>query len=572
MIFPRIDSIPFGDFAFLDNRTDTAAPRDWSSWATHAALILLLLYFGYVYRGAMFITEGVMERDGFYHARYAQMLPERGLSRALPWMQFADWKDHFCDKDFLYHVYLAAFTRDAVEPLPGAKYGTLLLLLATLGAIYVVLRKWDAPFALLWVALAGVGSAHFLMRMFMIRSHCFSVLLMVVATHVILSRRFWPCFAIAFVYSWSYSVPLAMLITACAAEFGRFIVERDWKASARVPLATGAGLLAGLTIHPYTPYSLKSVWMILEIIRSGSMGSDVELGTEFQRMTLDSAFTVSIGTSLAALAVLVGGVALLKGAFKNRKLAPETAALVAVSTAWFVIMFVSFQRFIEYSAPLTCLAGGLVVRDMLGPLPPLWKVEEGRRTAFISAAGVAALALVALHTWTLELNRRNIEIFSNPSLPLDPRERTDQIARIWYRGRFFDGAAQWMREKLKPGTVVANFYWDDFPELFYSAPEMYYLAGLDPTLMRLEHREKALALEAMRVKELPAGQKPPGHAPIDFAAMNELFGTDYTILRRYRAAKYAELFDASSKQLKREAANGKIVYEDNEAVIYFYKK
>ncbi len=556
----------------MDTRIATAEPRPWNAWAAHLGLVLLLLYLGYVYRGAMFITEGVMERDGFYHARYAQMLPERGLARTMPWMQFADWKDHFCDKDFLYHVYLAAFTRNAAEPLPGAKYGTLLLLLATLSAIYVVLKKWNAPFALLWVALAGVGSAHFLTRMFMIRSHCFSVLLMVLATHVILKRRFWPCFAIAFVYAWSYSVPLGMLITACAAEFGRWIVERDWKAAARMPLATGAGLLVGLTIHPYTPYSLKSVWMFLEIVRSGAAGSEVELGTEFQRLTLDSAFTVSIGTSLAALAVLFGGIALLKGVFKNRTLAPETAALVAVSTAWFVFMFVSFERFIEYSAPLTCLACGFVVRDMLGALPPLWKLEEGRRTAFLSVAGVAAIALVALHTWTLELNRRSIEIFSKPSLPLDPRERTERLALTWYRGRFFDGAARWMRDTLKPGTVIANFYWDDFPELFYSAPEMYYLVGLDPTFMRLEHREKALALEAMRVKEFPGGQKPLERKPIDFAALSTLFGTDYTILRRNRAVKYAELLDTNLKQLKPEAANGKIVYEDNEAVIYFYKK
>ena len=100
--------------------------------------------------------------------------------------------------------------------------------------------------------------------------------------------------AMAFVYAWSYSVPLAMLVSVCALEFGRLLIDRDLKASLRMPWATAAGLLAGLVIHPYSPNSLKSIWMLIEITRSGVAGSKVELGTEFQRMSLSAAFTVSM--------------------------------------------------------------------------------------------------------------------------------------------------------------------------------------------------------------------------------------------------------------------------------------
>ena len=570
----------------VQNTSPTEPPdpsRDRSAWLSHLALLALLLYFAYVYSGILFMTEGVTERDGFYHARYSQMLPQRGLSRELPWMQFTDWKEHFCDKDFLYHVYLAPFTRNAAEPLPGAKWGTLLLFLGALAALYFVLRKWKVPFAVLWVALMGVGSAYFLTRMFMVRSHCLSVLLMILATHVILKRRFWPCFAMAFLYAWSYSVPLAMLITACVAEAGRFIAEkfrgpqtsplpcgRGSYRFALMPLATAAGLLAGLAIHPYSPYSLKSLWMFVEIARSGALGSDVELGSEFRHATGAAAFSVSIGTSIAALAAVNGALMLKFHAIKFRTLAPETAAVVALSTAWFISMFVSFERFIEYAAPMACLACGFVARDMLGPLPPLGKLAEKARIVALSAVGLFVMVLAGLHSFTYHVT---LVHFIDHTLPAYPKSATiskeekEARQKEWLHGRFFDGAGDWMRAHLPPGTVVANFYWDDFPELFYGTPEMHYLVGLDPTFMRLSYPEKSKALEDMRVKETPGGALARGKTPLDFGRIKALFGSRYTILRRYRAEKYVELLD-ENRRLNPAAAHGKIVYQDALTVIY----
>src|ERR1700712_2566593 len=143
------------------DRKPSSSPK-WSAWISCALLAALLVYFGIVYSGIIHSTQGVItERDGFYHARYAQMLPQRGLSRTLPWMQFTDWKDKFCDKDPLYHLFLAPFCTNAKEPLPGAKSATIALFLFALGALYFVLKRWRAPFPLAWVALLAVGSANF---------------------------------------------------------------------------------------------------------------------------------------------------------------------------------------------------------------------------------------------------------------------------------------------------------------------------------------------------------------------------------------------------------------------------
>lgn len=531
---------------------NTFAPNEhshWLRWLSPALLVLLLLYFGLVYRGTIFMTEGVnAERDGFYHARYAQLLPERGLSREFRWMQFTAWRDHFCDKDTLYHLYLAPFCRDAAEPLPGAKDATVLLLLAALAALYFVLRKWQAPFALIWVAFLAVGSAHFIDRMLMVRSHGLSVVLMLLAMHVILKRRFWPCFLMAGIYAWSYSVPLAMLIAALAIEFGRFMLERDWKAAARMPLATALGLFAGLALHPYSPNSLASAWMILKIAWSGATRSEVELGSEFQHLTFDSAFTVSLGTSAVTLFAVAGAVALAAGVFKNRKLSAETAGVVCAAAAWFAAMFVFFMRFIEYAAPLGCLAAGFVARDMLGPLPPFWKLKDSARLAALAACGALVMILTGLHAFTAKVVE-GVAITQMPKFK-KPGGSDEEHYRLWKRGRYFDGAAAWMKQNLPPQTLVANFYWDEFPELFYAAPEMNYLAGLDPTIMRLAYPEKALALESMRTKK----------EPLSLDKIGALFNADYVIFVKSRASQ----FDA----LKTDAARARIVFSDDLAVIY----
>ena len=520
--------------------------KDWQRWLSPALLVLLLLYFGLVYHGTISMTEGVnAERDGFYHARYAQLLPERGLSREFRWMQFTHWRDHFCDKDTLYHLYLAPFCRDAAEPLPGAKLATVLLLLAALAALYVVLRKWNVPFTLAFVALLAVGSAHFIDRMLMVRSHGLSVVLTILAAHVILKRRFWPCVLMAGIYAWSYSVPLVMLIAALAIEFGRFMLDRDWKSAARIPLATALGLLAGLTLHPYSPNSLASVWMILKIAWSGATHSDVELGSEFQHLTFDNAFSVSLGTTLATLFAVAGALALASGVLKNRKLSPESAGLACAALAWFTAMFVFFMRFIEYAAPLGCLAGGFVARDLLGPLPPFWKLKASTRLA---ACGALAVILTGLHAFTASV----VEGVAFTQMPKfrKPGGSQEENYRLWKRGRYFDGVAAWMKQNLPPRTLVANFYWDEFPELFYAAPEMNYLVGLDPTIMRLAYPEKSRALENMRTKK----------EPLSLDKIGALFDAEYVLFVKSRAAQ----FDA----LKTDAARARILFSDDLAVLY----
>jgi hypothetical protein len=447
-------------------------------------------------------------------------------------MQFSVWKDRFADKDVLYHVYLAPFCRNAAEPLPGAKAGTLVLFVVVLAGFYVLLRRWKVPWPVLWVALLAFGSPLFLNRMLMIRSHTFSVAVMLLSAYVILKGRFWPCAAVGFLYAWSYSFPLAIVISAAAAVCGRFVLLGRAHAQPQVVLGSAVGVLAGLALHPYTPYSFDTLLVLLKITRSAAFGQSVELGSEFRGLDL-----LNLATSVAVpalLFLLAAGPTLSLWRKKNGSLSSESAAAVGMAGAWLCGMFVS-ARLVEYFAPLALLAAALVARDWLAAWGGALKLS---RAAKLACAGAAVLLVAGAHQWSLLLVRA--QLHSTRSF-----YASDEA---WRRGRYFEGAADWLRQNVPPSATILNFHWDDFPELYYDAPQYYYVVGLDPTFLEHSYPEHAAALEAMRTHK----------RPLDPAALHKLFGSEYMVVRTYRAAKYPEL----------QRPEWRPVYADEGAAVY----
>jgi len=47
----------------------------------------------------------------------------------------------------------------------------------------------------------------------------------------------------------------------------------------------------------------------------------------------------------------------------------------------------------------------------------------------------------------------------------------------------FAPCAEWIRDHVPAGETVFTTDWDEFPDLFFTAPEQRYLVGLDPTFM-----------------------------------------------------------------------------------------
>jgi hypothetical protein len=290
-------------------------------------------------------------------------------------------------------------------------------------------------------------------------------------------------------------------------------------------------VIAGHLIHPYTPQTFDALWAGLQVTQSAAVGGALELGGEYRPLSLYEIAGGSPGPLLAILGATLLTLLLKFKVFRERSVSLETALALGAAGGWFLGLFL-FKRVIEYAAPLTILAFALSLRDVIGTRE-CWSfavLSTETRQKMLALATALGLALVAGHCWSWELGEKGLSATK-------PKFATSEE---WKRGRFFDKTAVWMRNTIPVGSVVVNFYWDEFPELYYSAPEFYYVGGMDPTLMRMAYPEQSSTLESMRVR-LREDTTERADIPLDFAKLGELFQADYLVMSTYRALKYPEL-------------------------------
>jgi len=473
-----------------------------------AAPAALLLYVVGLYGATALFQDGLFERDGYYHARVSQLLPERGLSRSFPWTQLSTWRDGYCDKEVLFHVAMAPFALAGDRAILGTRLFLVLLSTAVVAILWWLLRAHGVPWPAFFAALPLASGGLFLARLGMIRSHVLSMALLLLGLHLLLQRRWKALFWLGFVYAWSYTVPFVLVMTAVPFALGALLApgagwrDLDW----RSVLAAGAGAVAGLAVHPYSPLTLETVLTYVQIFRLGLQGaasSGLELGNEIYP------YPLPVLWDIYPLLLLLAGALPVVALLRRRRLGPEALGTAAAATFWLGMTFAS-ARFVEYQVLLLAAAIGLTARDLLATDGPERRLAARPRLG--PALAVAALlALAAFHGRSLRFYRH----YQGPAAP----------------ARFFDGAAAWMGGHLAAGETVINLYWDDFPDLFYSAPRQRYLWGLDPTYSLRFDEGRTRLLELAR----------SGQAPVDGPLFRQRFGSRWIVLRAGRLPRHPEL-------------------------------
>jgi hypothetical protein len=487
--------------------------RDWG-WPA-----LFLAYGAALYGVTALLQQGLFERDGYFHARFAQMLPLRGLSRAFPWTQLSTWREQFCDKEFLYHLAMAPFTWLGHDPILGARLFGVLLAVAVLAALYGVLKAQQVRFPVYFAALPLATGGLFLARLGMIRSHVVSMLLLLLGLHFLAQKRVRALFLLGFLYAWCYTVPFVLLMTAVPFVLGLWAGGE--RLAWRLPLAAGAGSVLGLVIHPYSPLTLETFLTYIQVFRLGLQGagaSGFELGNELYPYAWPVFFDI-----YPLLLILAGALvpALVLG---RKRLAPSTLGFGAAALFWFALT-VTTPRFAEYSALLVAAAWALVVRDLL---PLLDRPGTGWARLRTTGAILALALLVGFHVRSLSFYATYQTEYALP--------------------RFFTGACAWMDRNLAPGTTVVNLFWDDFPELYYDGFRQHYLWGLDPTYSLRADPERARLLEHLRRQD----------QPLQASTLTEQFHAHHLVLRASRADRFHELYYPPFRE----------VYRDDAAVLF----
>ena len=457
--------------------------------ARRAALAGAVAWGAVVFAGLQWSTPHLVDRDSLYHARYAQLLPERGLARDFPWTQESVWRDAFSDKEFLFHVLLVPFCRGE-DPGPGAKVAAWLMGVGLVVTLAFVLSKNGIRAPWFWILLIPALGNHFLFRMQEVRPAALSVILLLLGLHFLLNSRWKSLAAVGFIYSWTYTAPHLLAIFAVIDALSRWADERrfEWRG---IAFAFG-GVVAGLVIHPYFPNDLRLWWVMnVQIVgRAWDLGGDpvVRLGSEFGSV-LPRSLVVA---STLVLACFLGTI--LAAAFRGGAFSSRTRRLVPFLLGAYVLYLLS-GRFIEYFAPVALLTAASAADD-LWPRTP-WTT---RRVALAHA--VAILAVI-----------------------LSVRSISDSVQAVKnYPGPDLVGASAWIKVNVPAGEKIIHLDWGDFPQLFYYAPSHRYLVGLDPMFLYVRSPKRLTLLEKVK----------GGKKPLDPEELAREFESKWLVLRPLR--------------------------------------
>jgi hypothetical protein len=165
----------------------------------------------------------------------------------------------FYDHHMLYHAYLALFASDgsAQSLILGAKLASIVMPALAFVAIWWLLGGQGVRWPALWTfGLFGL-SEPFLHRMSMPRAQAASLLVLALALHWLLRRRYAAIVPLGFAYVWLYNAfPLLLGLGVAVAVAGLLSERRfEWRALAY----PAAGIALGLVLNPYVPQTLAFI-------------------------------------------------------------------------------------------------------------------------------------------------------------------------------------------------------------------------------------------------------------------------------------------------------------------------
>ena len=499
----------------------------------HLGVSALLV--GVVFWWLQFSTGSICcgDYDGYYHVGWSRMLwegirngyfPPVFTQLPLTTLNPRDYVDHH----FLFHLLQIPFNwfRD---PVLGAKIGTMIFSTLAVVSCYWLLLRYRVRYPFLWLLALLASATPFLFRMSMAKAMSVSVVLLVVGIHFLFERKYRWLGPLAFAFALAYD----MWALLCVAAFVWAAVV--WWAEGRVEwrpvLWSAAGSLAGFVVNPYFP---RNVRLFAEHLLMKVRGGDfpVAVGGEWYPY---NSWEFLMNCLVAFAAALIGYVA-FEG--KDRRASARALFFLVFSTV-LLVANARWQRFAEYWPPFAVLFAAFALQqrfdaarkpygaqlppDVLEDLGPLLdrderpaEAERRRRARRWEYAVVAAIAVLlgAKVVGNAVITSRDIA----ESAPPD----------------FFVRGAEWLRANVPPGEMIFNTDWDDFPRLFYFAPQYRYVSGLDPNYLHDQNRE--LSDLYGRIGKGEEGNPGP--------LIRERFGARYVFTDNYHEDFYNKALDS----------------------------
>lgn len=480
----------------------------------------------------IFAPQGFLGTDDYYHARISDQIIEQGRLRLdFPWLPKTILNDEaFTDHHLLFHLYVAPWVH--FGDIQGAKIATASIAAGIFVAVWVLLRGIGVRYAMGWsLAMFGL-SVPFLYRILMVRTQGASLLMLVLALHMLFQKRYRWLILLGFGYVWLYNGFVLMLGFAMIYTVSLWVIERQF--AWQPVFYCGLGLAMGLIINPYFPQNLLFIYDHL-IAKVNIDASGVQVGNEWYAYTT----SVLLENSLGALVAL--GLAIIHPFFSSRK---RDVADMTLLFAAFLTLYMLFKsrRFIEYYPAFALLAaaaawgrGDIPLHHWLPEWGSYWqRLAFHKRLSYdmagriLVAAGVLVLVIYFVRSTVLATYH-------------DAQNAVDV--------KTFEGASTWLKTYTPPDSAVFQTDWDDFTRLFYYNTHNTYLVGLDPTYLQRENPalwDKWVAVTRGQVGNLAE-------------TIRNDFGAEYVVSDRQHGAFEARAKDDPAMRL---------VYQDQYSIVW----
>ncbi len=461
--------------------------------------VLIAAYFTYLQGAKTFA-----DPDSFYHAKIAELMSHgQIIIKDFSWIKFAAFSNNFTDQHFLYHVFLIPFVM-IFGALWGTKINCLFLAVAVLGFFYFFLKRWQVRWPWFYTLLLLVAPA-FIFRINLAKAGPLSIIILLIATSLLWQKRYCALGLLSFLYVWTHGGWSLIIILACTDLVAQILIKvteknLNWKLEIgnwklvfsnvdwRLIKNVLGGVALGLIINPYFPANLQFYWQQLVQIGVVNYQDIVSVGQEwYPYPALDflanSAFIFILG--LAALSAffwklskhpstsplarpplspLAGGI---KGGVSIATQFQKIFTLVIFAGILGVLTLKS-QRFIEYFAPFSILAGAWLLNFSLpkdfSPLDFFFKKKSKRLFNLFIAFYLLLSLLLIFGLKTSELRH---------------------LLTYRFDWNYLSRSSEWLQKNTPPQSLVYHTNWSDWPMLFYHNTHNRYLIGLDPTFFYL---------------------------------------------------------------------------------------
>ncbi|MBI4237396.1 MAG: hypothetical protein HY696_03125 [Deltaproteobacteria bacterium] len=394
-----------------------------------------------------FATARLIGNDGHFHIQLSRSLLERGIPRQLPELAYTIWGEAYRDHHWLFHVASIPFAL-----LPDIRVGAKLeaACFAALAALVFcwALTQLQARMRWCWVLLFCAGASDFLFRMQMARGLSLATAILLIVVVALLRQRYWLLFVAVWVNVWLYdSFLLVGLVTGLWWFSVRCTQDRwDWIGLRSIV----AGFLCGSILNPYFPENFASYFFNLR--RSLAPLGSIPISAEWHPANAWDMIVGSCPLVVTGLVLLVASTLVRK---RNAEQSGTERVFLLLLGIAFVGLFARYRRMVDFAVPILLL--GLAAYHRL-----VWErcsvVGRRRLSGLIAVVAVSGAGMVATR-------------FCATNQP-------DEKYQCYLR------AGEWLDRHLPAGALIFPTDWDDFPVLYFRAPQLRYVVGLDPYFMQ----------------------------------------------------------------------------------------